>query len=77
MTDTVTSKTLEKLKEQQKALSAKIASEQARIKKEQRKIDTRKKILIGSYFLQQYENKMDDRICFLLTYTTVFIKYLK
>jgi hypothetical protein len=62
MRDGITSKTLEKLKEQQKSLNARIASEQARIRNKQRKIDTRKKILVGAYFLQEYEKKMDELV---------------
>ena len=50
---------MDKLLEREKQLKAQIASEKAKIAKEERKLLTRKKILIGSYFLQQYEKKND------------------
>ena len=53
---------LDKLMEREKQLKAQIASEKAKIAKEERKLLTRKKILIGSYFLQQYENNMPELI---------------
>lgn len=43
---------LEKLKEQRDKLNARIQQKEARLKTSMRKIDTRKKILIGSYFLE-------------------------
>jgi len=53
---------LEKLKEQQKKLAAKIQLAEARTKTAERKKDTRRKILIGSYYLEKAisEKKMDD-----------------
>ena len=53
---------LDKLMEREKQLKAQIASEKAKIAKEERKLLTRKKILIGSYFLQQYEKNMPELI---------------
>lgn len=44
---------LEKLKEQRDKLNARIHQKEARLKTSMRKIDTRKKILIGSYFIEQ------------------------
>jgi hypothetical protein len=45
--------TLEKLKEQRDKINARIQQKEARLKTSERKIDTRKKILIGSYFLDE------------------------
>jgi hypothetical protein len=42
---------LEKLKEQREKLNARIQQKEARLKSSERKMDTRRKILIGSYFL--------------------------
>jgi hypothetical protein len=42
---------LEKLKEQRDKLNARIQQKEAHLKSSERKMDTRKKILIGSYFL--------------------------
>jgi len=52
---------LEKLKEQRDKLNARIQQKEARLKSSERKMDTRKKILIGSYFLDNAikENKLD------------------
>lgn len=44
---------LEKLKEQRDKLNSRIQQKEARLKSSERKIDTRKKILIGSYFIEQ------------------------
>lgn len=54
--------TLEKLKEQRDKLNARIQQKEARLKSSERKMDTRKKILIGSYFLDNAikENKIDE-----------------
>lgn len=53
---------LEKLKEQRDKLNARIQQKEARLKSSERKMDTRKKILIGSYFLDNAikENKLDE-----------------
>lgn len=53
---------IEKLKEQRDKLNARIQQQEARLKTSERKIDTRKKILIGSYFLDNAikENKLDE-----------------
>ncbi|HZW61832.1 MAG TPA: mobilization protein [Candidatus Babeliales bacterium] len=53
---------LEKLKEQRDKLNARIQQKEARLKSSERKIDARKKILIGSYFLDNAikENKLDE-----------------
>jgi hypothetical protein len=47
---------LKKLISQKKQIENKIASHQARLKTAQRKLETRKKILVGSYFLEKYKN---------------------
>ena len=61
---------LDKLMEKEKQIKAQIASEKARIAKEERKINTRKKILIGSFFMQQYEKKMPELIKMLDPFLT-------
>ena len=54
--------TLEKLKIQREKLNARIQLAESRLKTTERKKDTRKKILIGSYYLDYAikENKWDD-----------------
>lgn len=44
---------IEKLKLQQQKLSAQIQKEESRTKTKERKADTRRKILIGAYFLDK------------------------
>ena len=44
-------KSLERLKEQREKINARIQQQEARLKTSERKKDTRRKILIGSYFL--------------------------
>lgn len=53
---------LEKLKEQRNKLNARIQQKESRLKQSMRKIETRKKILVGSYFLDNAikENKLDE-----------------
>lgn len=74
---------LERLKEQREKLNARIQQKEARVKSSERKKDTRRKILIGSYFLdnaiksgtfEEIKQKMDlfltrnnDRILFDLS----------
>ncbi len=45
--------TLEKLKQQRDKLNARIQQKESILKNSERKMETRKKILIGSYFLEQ------------------------
>lgn len=54
--------TLEKLKEQREKLNARIQKKEAMLKTSERKKDTRRKILIGSYFLDNAikDNKLDE-----------------
>lgn len=68
----VSKHSLERLKEQREKLNARIQQQEARLKTSERKKDTRKKILIGSYYLDHAikENKMDD-------IKTIMDKYLK
>ncbi len=54
-----TKNNLEKLKEQQKKLEARIQAIEARNKVAERKKDTRRKILVGSYYLEQAEKNKD------------------
>ena len=63
---------LDKLKEQREKLNARILQQESRLKQNQRKIDTRKKILVGSYFLDQH--KSDEKFNEL---TRLMESYLK
>ena len=47
---------VEKLKEKQEVLKARIQLIENREKSKERKLETRKKILIGSYFLEKYQS---------------------
>jgi hypothetical protein len=53
---------LEKLKTQRDKLNARIQAAEARSKQSERKKDTRRKILVGSYFLDQaiQNNQMEE-----------------
>ncbi len=53
---------LERLKEQREKLNARIQAQESRLRNTERKKDTRRKILIGSYFIDeaQKENKIDS-----------------
>lgn len=53
---------LEKLKEQREKLNARIQQKESRLKSTERKIETRKKILVGSYYIDHAikENKIDE-----------------
>jgi len=53
---------LDKLKNQREKLDARIQSTEARLKTTERKKDTRRKILIGSYYLDKanQENTFDE-----------------
>jgi Tfp pilus assembly pilus retraction ATPase PilT len=53
---------LEKLKEQREKLNARIQQKESRLKATERKVETRKKILVGSYYLDHAirENKIDE-----------------
>jgi hypothetical protein len=48
---------LKKLEEQAEQLKARIASEKAKITNQARKDDTRRKILVGAYFIEQAEHE--------------------
>ena len=48
---------LQRLKEQRDKINARIQAAEARGKTQERKIDTRRKILIGSYYLDQAKQK--------------------
>lgn len=64
--------TLEKLKLQREKINSRIQATEARLKTSDRKKETRKKILIGSYYLDEAlkENKIDE-------IKTIMDKYLK
>jgi large subunit ribosomal protein L7/L12 len=63
---------LEKLKIQRDKLNSRIQQQEARVKTSERKMETRKKILIGSFYLEHAikENRMDE-------IKTLMDKYLK
>ena len=63
---------LEKLKIQREKINARIQQAEARLKTTERKKETRKKILLGSYYLDvaTKENKIDE-------VKTIMDKYLK
>ena len=59
---------LERLKAQRKKIEARIQAAEARIKTKERKQDTRRKILVGSYYLDQaHKNGTGDDIKKLMT----------
>lgn len=64
--------TLEKLKTQREKINSRIQAAEARLKTSDRKKETRKKILIGSYYLDEAlkENKID-------AIKSIMDKYLK
>lgn len=53
---------LEKLKSQREKINSRIQATEARLKTSERKKDTRRKILVGSYFLDEAikENKLSE-----------------
>lgn len=53
---------LQRLKEQREKLDARIQATESRIKTSERKKDTKRKILVGAYYLDNAikENKMDE-----------------
>jgi hypothetical protein len=51
---------LDKLKQQRDALNARIQAAEARSRVSERKQDTRRKILIGAYYLDQAEQNPDQ-----------------
>ena len=54
---------LYKLMEKKQKLEQQIANAKARVKKKERAADTRKKILVGAYFLEvKYKDKEEDLI---------------
>lgn len=61
---------LQRLKEQREKLNARIESVEARLKSSERKKDVRRKILLGSYYLEQAEqnNTMDEIKSFMDKY---------
>lgn len=53
-------KKLEQLEKQMEQLKARMNLEKNRIKTKERKRDTRRKILVGAYFMEQYKDRMDE-----------------
>ena len=53
---------LKRLIEKKQHLENRIKLEQNRLAKRERQIDTRKKILAGAYFLEEYKDKMPELI---------------
>jgi len=54
-----TKEKLEKLKKQQDVLKSRIQLIEGREKQKQKKIDTRQKILVGSYFIDKYKQNAE------------------
>jgi hypothetical protein len=55
--------TLDKLLEKKQRIEQQISSAKARLKKKDRAADTRKKILVGAYFLEvKYKDKEDELV---------------
>ncbi|HME43912.1 MAG TPA: hypothetical protein VKF36_12550 [Syntrophorhabdales bacterium] len=52
--------TIEKIKEQRKQLDKRLVVMKEELKKQERLEDTRKKILIGAYFMEKYKDSMND-----------------
>jgi len=61
---------LNKLEKQMKQLQQRIASEKAKVKAKERKDDTRRKILVGAYFMEKYENNMDELVKMIDSFLT-------
>ena len=61
---------LERLKEQREKINARIQATEAQVKTSERKKDVRKKILVGSYYLDVAikNNKMDEIKSFMNQY---------
>lgn len=53
-------KRLEKLLERKAEIDAQIASAKAKLRKAEKKKDTRRKILIGACFLEKYKEKQEE-----------------
>jgi large subunit ribosomal protein L7/L12 len=51
---------LQKLIEQKQKIEERIKTQQALLQKKERQEDTRKKILVGALFLEEYKDKMDE-----------------
>lgn len=63
---------IEKLRKKQEVLKSRIQLIESREKAKVRKLDTRKKILVGSYFIEKYseENKLDELNSIMDNYLT-------
>lgn len=59
MSESVRSK-IEKLEKQMAQIKARIVNEKAKIKQVERKRDTRRKILVGAFFMEEYKENMDE-----------------
>ncbi len=51
---------LQKLLDQKQKIEERIKTQQAKLQKRERQEDTRKKILVGALFLEEYKDKMQD-----------------
>ncbi len=63
---------LQNLLKKKQQIDARIASVRARVKKEEQKKETRKKILVGGYFLEKFEEeqKSDELKLIMADYLT-------
>ena len=53
---------IQKIEEQKKQLEERLVTMRTKQKKQGRFEDTKKKILIGAYFMEKYKNKMDELV---------------
>jgi predicted nuclease with TOPRIM domain len=53
---------IEKIEEQKKQLEERLVTMKNRLKKQERVEDTRKKILVGAYFMEKYKDKMHELV---------------
>jgi hypothetical protein len=60
ISDSTIAAQIEKVEEQKKQLEQRLLTMKNRLKKQERVEDTRKKILVGAYFMEKYKDKMDE-----------------
>ena len=63
-------KKLDQLENQMERLKARLQLEKNRVNTKERKKETRRKILVGAYFMNQYEDRMDELVKLLDPFLT-------
>ena len=53
---------IQKIEEQKRQLEERLVTMRTKKRKQGRYEDTKKKILIGAYFMEKYKNKMDELV---------------